>query len=148
MAFLGPWEWKYPFGRLALKDSLFEGNKHGFTAHLYSHPSDEYLTINSRHNWEKIRIFQSRFYRNSYASVYIPSHTKYNRLYLPTPDELQSTLRIAEVAFLLESCTFEENGGGIIAEHVGVGFSSNVWIWQARNSLILVEVTRSQQTML
>lgn len=51
---------------------------------------------------------------------------------MPTFDELQRALKIAEISYEIESCYFTQNGGGVYAEHNHVEFSNNVWIWQVR----------------
>ena len=65
-----------------------------------------------------------------YEAVHALSITRYHALYVPTYEELQRALRIAEISYVVEACAFERNGGGVLAEHNHVEFSNNVWIWQ------------------
>lgn len=70
------------------------------------------------------------FDSNKYQALYVPSYSKYNVLYLPTFEELQATLRISEITYEIEACMFTRNGLGVVAEHITVEFSNNVWIWR------------------
>lgn len=75
-------------------------------------------------------MYGTSFRANLYEALHVPSITKYHDLYMPTFDELQRALKIAEISYEIESCYFRDNGGGIVGEHNHVEFSNNVWIWQ------------------
>jgi len=51
-----------------------------------------------------------RFDSNQYEALYVPSYSKFNVLYLPTYEELQTALRISEITYELESNYFANNG--------------------------------------
>jgi hypothetical protein len=125
-----PWDWQWPFASLTLRNSTVSGNSHGVVTRHYNQPSNEWLDIFSRYRWEMIRMFGLHLINNRYEAVHALSITRYNYLYLPTFEELQRALKIAEIHYTLESCLFEGNGGGVLAEHNHVEFSNNVWIWQ------------------
>jgi len=96
----------------------------------YNQPTNEWLDIFQRFRWETIRMFGLTLVGNHYEAIHALSITRYHALYVPTFEELQRALRIAEISYILEACAFERNGGGVLAEHNHVEFSNNVWIWQ------------------
>lgn len=125
-----PWNWDWPFPTLSLRNSTIQGNAHGVVTRHYNQPTNEWLDIFSRYRWETIRMYGLQLRSNLYEAVHALSITRYNVLYMPTFEELQRALRIAEIHYTVEACHFEGNGGGILAEHNHVEFSNNVWIWQ------------------
>jgi len=96
----------------------------------YNQPTNEWLDIFQRFRWETIRMFGLTLVGNHYEAIHALSITRYHALYVPTFEELQRALRIAEISYIIEACAFEGNGGGVLAEHNHVEFSNNVWIWQ------------------
>lgn len=129
-----PWNWRWPFATLTLRNSTVSGNAHGVVTRHYNQPTNEWLDIFSRYRWETVRLFGLHLLGNRYEAVHALSITRYNYLYLPTFEELQRALKIAEITYMVESCFFEENGGGVLAEHNHVEFSNNVWIWQVTSN--------------
>lgn len=125
-----PWNWKWPFATLSIRNSTVSGNAHGIVTRHYNQPTNEWLDIFFRYRWETVRLYGVHFSKNLYEAVHALSITRYHYLYLPTFEELQRALKIAEISYTVDSCLFEENGGGVFAEHNHVEFSNNVWIWQ------------------
>ena len=113
-----------------MRNSTIDANGHGVVTRHYNQPTNEWLDVFQRFGWETIRLFGVAFADNRYEAVHALSVTRYHALYVPTFDELQRALRVAEIAYVVEACAFERNGGGVLAEHNHVEFSNNVWIWQ------------------
>lgn len=125
-----PWDWRWPFGSLVLRNSTIRENGHGIVTRHYNQPTNEWLDIFQRFRWEWVRMFGLTLVGNRYEAIHALSITRYHALYVPTWEELQRALRIAEISYVVEACAFERNGGGVLAEHNHVEFSNNVWIWQ------------------
>jgi len=125
-----PWNWRWPFASLVLRNSTIRDNGHGVVTRHYNQPTNEWLDIFQRFRWETIRMFGLTLVDNHYEAIHALSITRYHALYVPTFEELQRALRIAEISYIVEACAFERNGGGVLAEHNHVEFSNNVWIWQ------------------
>ncbi|ESN96924.1 hypothetical protein HELRODRAFT_193396, partial [Helobdella robusta] len=122
--------WNYPLGSISLFNNILDGNRYGMVSNVFNQPSDEYLSIFHRYNWEKVDVRNCTFSNNKFGSIAVYSMTKYNSLYFPASSVLETSLKIAEVSYRIHSCIFTNNGGGIVASHVGLGFSNNVWIWE------------------
>ena len=84
------------------------------------------------------------FQKNRFEALHAPSLTKYHELYLPSFEELQNSHRLAEITYEIDNCLFEENGGGVLAEHNHVEFSNNIWIWEVSRIFKIVPVIDSQ----
>jgi len=125
-----PWNWHWPFASLVLRNSTIRDNGDGIVTRHYNQPTNEWLDIFQRFRWETIRMFGLTLANNHYEAIHALSITRYHALYVPTYEELQRALRIAEISYIIEACAFEGNGGGVLAEHNHVEFSNNVWIWQ------------------
>jgi len=93
-----PWNWRWPFASLVLRNSTIRDNGHGVVTRHYNQPTNEWLDIFQRFRWETIRMFGLTLVDNHYEAIHALSITRYHALYVPTFEELQRALRIAEIS--------------------------------------------------
>ena len=80
-------------------------------------------------------IHNVTFEGNIYESIYAPSISRYNLLYIPDYTVLEETNEVAEIEYQIYDSTFRDNGLGVVSEHLNVEYSSNVWLWEVQNTL-------------
>ena len=129
--------WAYPTARLTLRNCSFDGNLRGIVTRHYNQPSNEYLDLFFRHRIELITMFGVHVTRSREEAIHAPSITKYHDLYMPSYEELQTPLRLAEITYRLDSCQIYNNEKAIRAEHNHVEFSNNVWLWEVYDNEVM-----------